>query len=46
MKNIKSTIITIIFLLSLAALFWITGSRTPWNDIGLTASEEWIAVHL
>lgn len=46
MKNFKSKIITIIFLLSLAALFWITGSRTPWNDIGLTASEEGIAVHL
>ena len=45
-NKIKNIIILILFALSCCALFWLTGSRTPWTDFPVSRGKEGVSVFL
>ena len=46
MNKIKGSIALIILAFSWLALYWITGSRTPWNDLSILKNEDGISIYL
>lgn len=46
MSKIKGTIAIVILALSWIALFWLTGSRTPWNSYLVEKNDSSISLHL
>ena len=46
MNKIKGSIALIILAFSWLSLFWITGSRTPWNDLSIMKNEDGISIYL
>ena len=45
-NKIKNIIILILFALSCCALFWLTGSRTPWTAFPVSRGKEGVSVFL
>ncbi len=46
MNKIKGSLALIILAVSWVALYWITGSRTPWADLSIFKNEDGISVYL
>ncbi len=46
MKKIKGSIALIILAVSWVALYWLTGSRTPWNNTYFNSDADVVSVHL
>lgn len=46
MKNIKGFLAIFILILSWLAMYWLTGSRTPWNYFSANERQEGVSVYL
>ena len=46
MNKIKGSVALIILAFSWLSLYWITGSRTPWNDLSILKNEDGVSIYL